>query len=139
MHKNKTGDINAPASKTRTYYIWRSMRERCRNPNHPEWYLYGGRGITVDPRWESYENFLRDMGERPDGMSIDRIDNDLGYSKDNCRWATPQEQARNRRTCVYIQTPYGKMCLKELAERLDVNPARLKRHLERGNMVFRLI
>ena len=82
---------------TRTYRIWCSMWTRCTNPKAIGWKYYGGRGIKVCKRWERFENFLKDMGVAPDDRSIDRKDNDKGYSKSNCRWATAVEQRRNRR------------------------------------------
>lgn len=84
-----------------TYRAWCKMKSRCYNPNYVNYAAYGGRGITVCSEWlNSFETFLADMGERPeriDALSLDRIDNSLNYSKDNCRWATAQEQASNKR------------------------------------------
>ncbi len=82
---------------TRTYKSWISMRQRCRNANAPNFASYGGRGIAVCARWDSFELFLADMGPRPEGMSIDRIDVDGNYEPGNCRWATPKQQQANRR------------------------------------------
>ena len=80
-----------------TYSVWDHMKQRCLNPNNSRYHQYGGRGIGICERWMSYENFLEDMGERPSKeFSIDRIDNDKGYSPDNCRWATATQQMRNQ-------------------------------------------
>lgn len=88
---------NSRKYRTPTYRTWYAMIQRCTNPNYKYYYLYGGRGITVCERWRDFTNFLADMGERPEGLTIERIDNDKGYYLDNCKWATIEEQNRNKR------------------------------------------
>lgn len=97
------------------------MRQRCNNPNHPGYQDYGGRGITVDPRWDSFAQFLEDVGPRPTSMhSLDRNDNMKGYSPENCYWVTRDAQMRNRRTVGMLSMDrlpeYIEDCVKFLEE-----------------------
>lgn len=106
--------------RNRTHRSWYAMWDRCTNPTHPAWDHYGGRGITVCERWVSFDNFLADMGLRPLGMSLDKIDNDRGYSPDNCRWATQREQNLNKTNGTRLTYNGETLSVTEWAERLGV-------------------
>jgi hypothetical protein len=93
---SRTHGHKSIAGASPTYESWRAMKRRCRDANRENARYYIGRGIDYDPRWERFEAFLEDMGVRPDGKTLDRVDNDKGYSKENCQWATPKQQTRNR-------------------------------------------
>lgn len=124
----------AAANKTATpeYRIWGSMRNRCNNPNNKNYKSYGYRGIIVCERWQAFENFLADMGQKPSPQhSIERINNDKGYSPDNCRWATMIEQNRNRRSNHLITFGGETLCIKEWAERLNISKGTLRQRLNK--------
>lgn len=97
---NSSHSHAARRAPSKTYNSWRGMVERCTNPNHIAFKNYGGRGILVCERWALFDNFLADMGERPAGTSIDRINVDGNYEPSNCRWATNVEQQNNKRVAA---------------------------------------
>lgn len=89
-------------SRSPEHRAWLHMRDRCLRPNTKHYERYGGRGITISEEWQSFEKFLSDMGPRPEGCWLERRRNNGSYSKDNCYWATPQQQARNKSTNVRV-------------------------------------
>src|SRR5450631_1026504 len=103
------------------YYIWQTMKQRCNNPNATAYKSYGAKGIKICEGWNDFWNFVEDMGERPLGMTLDRIDNNKGYSKENCRWATRKEQALNRATNKYITYNNITLTIKEWGDKLGIN------------------
>ncbi len=118
-------------SRTPTYETWCKMIARCTKKNAVQYKYYGGRGITVCDRWLSFENFLTDMGVRPEGTSLDRIDNDGNYEPDNCRWATQTEQCNNTRRSVIYE---GKT-IKEWATILGISYAAVSWRLRKFGSV----
>lgn len=120
-------------SQARVYKIWKAMIKRCENPNQEKWHRYGGRGITVDPRWRaSFEQFFADMGHPPDGMSIERKDNDKGYSVDNCVWATAKEQARNKSNVCMVEAFGERRTISEWSALRGVGVNTISRRLNAG-------
>ena len=103
------------------YDVWVGLKGRCLNPNNKDFRIYGERGITVSEEWKTFENFFRDMWPRPKGTFIDRIDNNKGYSRENCRWATMAESTRNRRTSLIYSYKGKSLCLKEIAALEGIN------------------
>jgi hypothetical protein len=119
-------------------YAYQSMLQRCYNPNNPQYKDYGGRGVTICERWQSgkdgqgFTNFTRDMGIKPKDALLDRIDNDKGYSPDNCKWSTRKEQQRNRRNNIFITYQGKTQCAKDWSIELGVNNITLLRRYKLG-------
>ncbi len=126
-HKHSKG-----GKSSKTYTSWNLMVRRCVNPNNPSYNNYGGRGISVCRRWRKFDNFLEDMGVRPDGQQIDRIDNNGNYCKSNCRWVTSQQNNRNRRN-NHIITFRGKtQCVTAWAEETGIKCGTIYYRIKHG-------
>lgn len=117
---------------TTTYNVWSSMLARCRNPNCPAFPNYGGRGIDVCDAWISFKGFLADMGERPEGLTLERIDNDRGYGPDNCRWATRSEQGRNKRSTRLLTVDGQTLSMAEWSERTGLKISTIWARIAKG-------
>lgn len=131
--KNITHGHASEHNGNRTYYVYRDMLNRCNNKKYKEYYLYGGRGIQVCARWkERYENFLEDMGIRPEGMSLDRIDNDGDYEPSNCRWATIYDQANNKRNNVVLEYNCRTQTAAQWARELNISVWNIYARKKRG-------
>ncbi len=118
------------------YCSWAHMIQRCRNPRNTQYRDYGGRGIRVRDRWLAFENFLEDMGTKPSPEhTIERIDNSLGYFKDNCTWSTRAEQPRNTRRTRLITYGGRTMCVADWASEIGISPDTLSYRLKRWPFV----
>lgn len=118
---------------TPTHNTWCAMKQRCENPAHDSYEFYGARGITVCQRWrDSFEAFLADMGERPEGMTIDRIDSTGNYEPGNCRWAPEDEQARNRSSTILVEREGRTQCVKDWCDELGLDVDRVYGRIRRG-------
>ena len=119
-------------SETRVYSIWQGMIQRCTNPKNEAFVNYGARGISVCDSWMRFENFLADMGEPPDGHSIERRDNNAGYDAGNCYWLPLEKQPQNRRGNLYVELNGETVCVAEAARRLGVKSSTIRARLKRG-------
>lgn len=117
---------------TKTYQTWKSMRERCLCKTAKAYPRYGGRGITVCDRWDSFENFYADMGDRPENHSIERIDNNGPYSPENCKWATDIEQANNKRNNRLLTYGGKTQTVPQWARDLNIKQGTIAVRLMRG-------
>ena len=118
---------------SREYQTWNSMMGRCLNPTSQAFRHYGARGITICEKWKNFVGFYEDMGDRPDGMSLERIDNEKGYSPDNCRWATHQEQMKNTRRCIHITYNGQTKILKDWARSLGMSNGALRARMNKSD------
>lgn len=114
------------------YQVWINMKQRCGNPNNGRYSDYGGRGITVCARWMVFENFMEDMGNPPPKHTLDRIDNDKGYSKENCRWASVSTQNKNSRRAKHITLGKQTMCISDWCRVTDISYGLYKARVKRG-------
>jgi hypothetical protein len=129
---NKPRGYQHGMSKTGIHKIWKSMRSRCDKPNDVAYNNYGGRGIRVCERWQKFINFFNDMGHKPVGKSIDRIDNNGDYSPENCHWVTQKEQCRNMRKNKMLKFNGETKCLSEWAEVTGFNKSTIAYRLNHG-------
>jgi len=120
-------------SKYPVYNVWINMKARCLNSENPSFKNYGGRGIKICDRWMKFENFLSDMGEPLGQLEIDRIDNDGGYSKDNCKWSTIKQQSENRRSNRRFIFNGELKTISQLSEQSGINYFKLRARLLRLN------
>ena len=129
-HAERIGNANIThgKSKSRTYKLWMAMRNRCDRINQD----YSCRGIVYDERWKSFENFLEDMGEAPEGLSLDRIDCNGNYHKANCRWATREQQANNTRANVFIEWDGKRQTRSQWEKELGMQPTTLRSRIKAG-------
>ena len=114
------------------YYAWKGMIRRCTDKNNKFYKNYGGRGIVVCREWMDVERFMADMGKRPDGCSLERVDNDKGYCPSNCRWATRKEQERNKRSNRLVEFNGQKITLAEFSEKTGIPRDKIDRRLRNG-------
>lgn len=114
------------------YAIWRGILARCDNPRCAAYGAYGGRGITRPRHWDEFPKFLKDVGRRPPGMTLDRIDNNLGYSKENCRWTTLEVQHNNTRANRHLTFRGETLTVAQWCDRLGVPRHRVYKRLKYG-------
>jgi len=141
-HSKSCGCLSRELTKTRSithgktysvaYRRWSDMKTRCKNPDTKGYKNYGGRGISICKEWNKFENFYKDMGDPPKGMTLERINNNKGYSKENCTWATVQEQANNKRNNVFFACQGKSLTLPQWARECGILHQALFARIKRG-------
>ena len=114
-----------------TYNSWQSMRKRCNNPNDPSYSEYGAKGITICKEWDRFELFLADMGERPQGTTLHRKNNKMGYSPSNCVWADTKTQAIERKGTIWVTIEGRTQCLADWAEEYEIKMSTVQARIYR--------
>lgn len=125
-HGHTVGKVFSP-----TYNTWAGMMQRCYYPKHVKFSDYGGKGIEVDPRWHKFANFLGDMGEKPEGHSIERLSNNRNYWIGNCIWLPRHLQQKNRKNSQMITWNFRTMCIADWERELGFRPNTLRCRLLR--------
>ena len=129
-----SGNVKSP-----TYKTWRGMKTRCTNPSNASYKNYGAKGISYCERWELFANFLEDMGVRPDGMTLDRIDRTKDYAPENCQWATKKHQSQDRSVTVWLDHEGRRQCLTDWATETGIGLTTIKYRLDNGWSVERAL
>lgn len=125
--KTKHGKFGTPV-----YITWVKMRQRCDNQNNEKYHRYGGRGIKYQDSWNNFESFFNDMGERPDGKTLDRTNNNGNYTKENCRWSSPFEQSNNMERNIFLTFDNKTMTISKWAIKLNVKKSTLYGRMLKG-------
>jgi len=129
----KDGRTRGNDELTATYHVWQSMKARIHNPNSKSYCRYGGAGLTLDPRWEDFDNFIADMGQRPSSeASIERLDNSVGYWPSNCIWADRWQQASNKSNNHYLTVNGKVQTLSEWARETGIDQPTIRRRVKKG-------
>lgn len=140
LNFKKHGDSRPGNPFHKLYMVWSSMKARCLNRRNSRWLDYGGRGISICERWMDYENFKEDMGRMyRDGLTVERVDNDNGYSPENCRWGTQTEQQNNKRTSRFLILRGETLTVSQWARKLGVSAGLLHTRIRRGWSVERTL
>jgi hypothetical protein len=122
-----------------TYKTWGAMKARCLNKNRDNYKYYGGKGIKICKEWLKFKNFYKDMGDRPKGKTLDRIDNNKGYYKENCRWATRREQCNNRKTNHFLEMDSERLTIAQWSRKIDVKEGTLQSRVKKGWSVEKIL
>lgn len=128
----KHGHNTRKSGPSRTYYTWSAMIQRCTNPKDKSYGRYGAKGIKVSENWLKFENFLADMGEKPDNLTLERIDGKKGYNKENCKWATILDQGKNRSSVHWIEFEGKRMTARDWAKEIGLDEDTIYKRIKRG-------